>query len=223
MAENGRGCGEAPPWNHDLTSLTTTSPLPYNMDMDILSRLTSLVRAKANDLFKPPRSRQAPEDKSAETAWLLKAAQQRLDEVKQEIIEAETHESNAEVAWRDARTEADALEMDVNNAVRDGHDETARVKMAQLNHAQSAVMQLSERWHRYAAATEKLRFESTDLQAKLTVIQRKLGHAAHAHITSEAKQPVTAEKAPFLSKPAQPAEKGLDQTRISDLLNKHDR
>ncbi|HEY3290298.1 MAG TPA: hypothetical protein VGK87_09240 [Anaerolineae bacterium] len=191
--------------------------------MDILSRLTSLVRAKANDLLKPLQSRPAPEDKGAETAWLLKAAQQRLDEVKKEIVEAETHESNAEMAWRDARTEADALEMDVNSAVRDGHDDAARVKMAQLNHAQSAVLHLSERWHRYASATEKLRIESNDLQARLTAIQHKLNHVAHAPGVTESKQPLSVDKAPADSKPAQPVEKGLDETRISDLLNKRDR
>jgi len=214
--------------------------------MDIFSQLTSLVRAKANDLLRPrtpvaPAS--PPADQRAESTRLLNAAQERAVKVNQLLVLAEAREKNAELAWHDAREQADAIESQLDTAVHAGQDEIARAKLTQLNQAQNAVQQLSDRWHTYATAAEKLRIEVQDLQGRLTAIQGKLSQSAPApvaHATDQAKQRLaqtaqsTGDAAPIVQSASKPADssntpspplpadadKTLDQTRITDLLKK---
>ncbi|MCL4506136.1 MAG: hypothetical protein M1434_14305 [Chloroflexi bacterium] len=206
--------------------------------MDILGQLTSLVRAKANDLLRPRETRQQPADPRAESIRLLKAAQQRADRLGKQLSQAEARERNAEQAWRDARSQSDTLELEVNAATRAGQDDVARAKLAQLNQAQNHVQQLSDRWHDYATASEKLRIEIQDLQAQLNAVRQRLagaggpastpaqGMAPAQRQSTTASQPATEaiareeRLATPQDKPAAP--KDLDTTRIADLLKKRD-
>ena len=199
--------------------------------MNLFNRISIAIRAAAHDLVSSPPA--APADQSAA---LLKTAQQRVDRLNQTLAQAEAREKRAEQDWRDARAQADALEAEANAAVRAGQAAgVARVKLAQFNQAQNKVLQLSDGWKICATTSEKLRIELQDLQAQLTAIRRRLGQAdSAAHPTTEqARQrlaqtdrpaEVTSKPATTLSTPksaeAPPADKGLDQARIADLLKK---
>ncbi len=216
--------------------------------MDLFSQLTLLLRAKANTLLRPG----APAVKSsapalgnpAQAASLLKTAEGRAVKVREQLVQAETREQNAEQAWRVARTEADAMEEALNVAVRGGHDEVARTKLTQLNQLQNNVRQLSDRWRNYATTTEKLRIELQSLDAQLTVIRKRQEQAPPAARVKEAEQRLSqpnahaqtaakadaqgtsasAKSANAASDATAPADAGkaLDQNRIADMLKKRD-
>ena len=86
------------------------------MLMDLLSQITTLVRARANSLLQPPVVHQPPANPHAQSARLLKAAQERAAKVSGQLVLAETRERNAEQAWRVARADADAIELELNAA-----------------------------------------------------------------------------------------------------------
>jgi phage shock protein A len=207
--------------------------------MNLLSRISVAIRATANDLLNP---RQSPGDPAAESARLLKSAQQRADRLKDTLALSETREKLAEQAWRNARAQAEALEAEANAAVRAGQDDIARTKLAQLNQAQNKVMQLSDGWKICAATSEKLRIEIKDLQTQLAAIRQRLGQGAPPPTTAQAAQRLSQpglssqaaarpaasvntlkqDETPAANAGGQAADKNLDQTRIADLLKKRD-
>jgi chromosome segregation ATPase len=216
--------------------------------MNLFNRISLGIRAAANNLNNlvgAPASQPAPAS-AAQSAALLKAAQQRADRLNDQLLQAETHERNAEQAWRDARSEADAIELELNAAVRTGQDEVACAKLTQLNQAQNNVQRMSDRWHTYATTSEKLRIEIQDLQSQLAAIRKRSGRAALAPTSAASvaqaqlrlSQPAqtsapaqnaqrasglgTSPKPDTPAAPPQPDEKELDQTRIADLLKKRD-
>lgn len=200
--------------------------------MDLLSQLTLLLRAKANAFRGAPTARPPPTSASASTAQsaaLLKTAEERATKVKEQLVLAESREQNAAQAWRDERAQADAIELELNAAVRAGHDEVARTKLTQINQLQNNIRQLSERWRHYATSSEKLRIELQDLDAQLTAIHRRVEPAPPAARVKPAEQQLSQPAEHTQSAPmAQPSDaktdagKTLDQTRIADLLKRHD-
>lgn len=205
--------------------------------MNILERITLAIRAAAGGLMSDDRP-STPQD----TQRLLSSAQRRVERLNKQLAQADEREKAAEQEWRDARALAEALETEVDAAVRGGQDAEARVKLAQLNQAQIYVQQLDSRWRRAATATEKLRIEINDLQAQLEVIRRRLGLGAStstvastgsATETSSATAVGTVASISSATETGSPAETGegsapaagsapLDETRISDLLRKRD-
>ena len=203
--------------------------------MDLLNQISLALRAAAHGLAGQP---SAPGDPAAASAALLKAAQQRVERLNKQLNLSEAREKGAELAWRVARSQADALEHEVNAATRAGQDDAARAKLAQLNQAQNHVQQLSDRWHQHATASEKLRIEIQDLQAQLNTVRQRLAAAGSpsnppAQMVTPAQQPAASAGQPS-TEPAtreqrlatpqdNPAtSQELDTTRIADLLKKRD-
>jgi phage shock protein A len=204
--------------------------------MNLIDRLSLAIRSTVNDLFaeEPP----APEDRAAR---LLKTAEQRTAKLNEQLALAVAREKRAEQDWRDARARADALEAEVNAAVRNGQDELARAKLTQLNQAQTKLLQLNDSWKSYAASSEKLRIEIQDLQAQLAEAHRRLQQVdkreanasgmenlqqarreqrketAQAQDELKAREEQTARHEDNVA-----AREDLDQARLADLLKKRD-
>jgi phage shock protein A len=203
--------------------------------MDLLNRLSLAIRAAANVVIGEVAP--APEDQAAQ---LLKTAQQRANKLNEQLAQAVAREQRAEQDWREARARADALEAEVDMAVRNHQDDVARARLPVLNQAQTTLLQLNGRWKALAAASEKLRIEIQDLQAQLTEAQRRLQHAnEHQGSASGLQTPqqpqrdqrkATAQgqnelearekQAAHIADDASPRNE-LDETRIADLLKKH--
>ena len=204
--------------------------------MDLLNRLSLAIRSTVNDLF--AEEAPAPEDRAAR---LLKTAEQRTAKLNEQLALAVAREKRAEQDWRDARTRADALEAEVNAAVRNGQDELARAKLTQLNQAQTKLLQLNDSWKSYAASSEKLRIEIQGLQAELADAHRRLqqvneheGNASGmenlqrarreqrketAQVQDELK---TREEQTARHEDNVAAREDLDQARLADPLKKRD-
>jgi phage shock protein A len=209
----------------------------YNAHMDLLNRLSLAIRAAANVVIGEVAV--APEDQAAH---LLKTAQQRANKLNEQLAQAVAREQRAEQDWREARARADALEAEVDTAVRNHQDEVARARLPVLNQAQTTLLQLNARWKAYAAASEKLRIEIQDLQAQLTEAQRRLQqaneHRGNASGLQAPQQPQRDQRketaqgqnelearerqAAHIADDASPRNE-LDETRIADLLKKHDK
>lgn len=204
--------------------------------MDLLNRLSTAIRAAAHDLFSEEAP--APEDRAAA---LLKNAQKRADRLNEQLAQAVAREKRAEQAWRDGLARATALEAEVDAAVRAGQDDTARVKLAQLNPAQVKAQQLSDSWRAYAATSEKLRIEIQDLQAQLGEARRRLEHVGERESNAGGLEDLQRTRREQRKETAQvrdeletreeqtarreddaAAHEELDQTRIADLLKKRD-
>src|SRR5262245_48236292 len=115
--------------------------------MDLLNRISTAIRAAAHDLFAGEEhigEEHTPEDRAAS---LLKTAQQRTSRLDDQLAQAVAREKRAEQAWRDGLARVNALEVEVDAAVRTGQAEVARAKLAQLNQAQIKAQQLSDSWH----------------------------------------------------------------------------
>jgi phage shock protein A len=205
--------------------------------MNLLNRLSLALRAAASDLFSEEAP--APQDKAAQ---LLRTAQQRVDKLNEQLAQAVAREKRAEQDWRTARAGVEALEAEVDAAVRAHQDETARLKLAQVNQAQNKLQQLSDSWKAYAASSEKLRIEMQDLHTQLAAAQQRLqqlgeregnaggmetlqqarreqrNEAAQVHQELAAREEQTARREDHIA-----AREELDQTRIADLLKKHDK
>ena len=209
--------------------------------MNLLNRLSLAIRAAtraaANDLF--GEETPAPEDR---TAQLLKTAQQRVNKLNEQLAQAVAREKRAEQDWREARARVDALEADVDAAVRNHQDDVARAKLTQVNQAQNKLRQLSDSWKAYAASSEKLRIEIQDLHTQLADAQRRLqqvnereGNAggmenlqqtrreqrketAQVQDEMKAREEQTARREDNIA-----AREELDQTRVADLLKKRDK
>ncbi len=205
--------------------------------MDLLNRLSHAIRAAANDLFSEEAP--APEDRAAQ---LLKTAQQRVNKLNEQLAQAVAREKRAEQDWRAARARVDALEAEVDAAVRDHQDEVARTKLTQVNQAQNKLQQLSDGWKAYAASSEKLRIEIQDLHTQLADAQHRLQHlneregnaggmetlqqtrreqrseTAQVQDELKAREEQTAQREDNIA-----AREELDQTRIADLLKKRDK
>ena len=205
--------------------------------MDLLNRLSHALRAAANDLFaeEPP----ASEDRAAQ---LLKTAQQRVNQLNEQLAQAVAREKRAEQEWSLARARVDALEAEVDAAVRNHQDDLARTKLAEVNQAQNKLQQLSTQWKAYATSSEKLRIEIGDLQTQLAEAQRRLQNVGEREANAggmEALQQVRREQRPdtarvqdeLKAREEQTAQREehiaareeLDQTRIADLLNKRNK
>ena len=206
--------------------------------MNLLSRLSIALRAAAHDLFGED---EPSPDAATRSASLLKTAQQRVDKLNEQLAQAVAREKRAEQAWHDAVVQTNALEAEVDAAVRAHQDDAARTKLAQLNQMQNKVQQLNDAWRGYASSSEKLRIEIGDLQAQLGDARRRLNQvgeresnadgmedlqriqreqrkqAAQVNEELKAREEQTAQREDHIA-----AREELDQTRIADLLKKRD-
>src|SRR5512143_278069 len=105
---------------------------------------------------------------------LIDAAQTRLAVLRDELAQVVAREKSAEIEWRAAWDQANALDTNVDNALRAGQDDLARAHIEQASRAQVKADELSEHYQACVRVTTRLREEVNALQAQLDdVIQRQ--------------------------------------------------
>lgn len=146
------------------------------------------------------------------------------------LAEAVAREQRAERDWQDAVAQAGALALKADMAMMGRQDDTARARLEQLRRAQARAMAAERAYRDCAAATEKLRIEIQDTQARLEAARRQYQQqtAGAAPASAPAMQAGQRQDSRLSRAPAQDtppaghadARDALDQARIADLLSK---
>ena len=104
---------------------------------------------------------------------LIDAAQTRLKVLRDELAQAVAREKRAEIDWRAAWDQANALDSNVDNALRAGQDDLARMHIEQASRAQVKADELSEHYQACVRVTTRLREEVNALQSQLDDVIRR--------------------------------------------------
>jgi phage shock protein A len=137
--------------------------------MKWFDRILTALRSAARDLIS-----EEDEVEGDRVDTLIDAAQTRLTVLRDELAQAVAREKRAEIEWRAAWDQANALDTNVDNALRAGQDDLARVHIEQASRAQVKADELSEHYQACVRVTTRLREEVSMLQIQLDdVIQRQ--------------------------------------------------
>ena len=137
--------------------------------MKWFDRILTALRSAARDLIS-----EEDEIEGDRVDTLLDAAQTRLTVLRDELAQAVAREKRAEIEWRAAWDQANALDGNVDQALRAGQDDLARIHIEQASRAQVKADELSEHYQACVRVTTRLREEVNALQSQLDdVIQRQ--------------------------------------------------
>ena len=137
--------------------------------MKWFDRILTALRSAARDLIS-----EEDEIEGDRVDTLIDAAQTRLTVLRDELAQAVAREKRAEIDWRAAWDQANALDSNVDNALRAGQDYLARVHIEQASRAQVKADELSEHYQACVRVTTRLREEVNALQTQLDdVLQRQ--------------------------------------------------
>ncbi len=137
--------------------------------MKWFDRILTALRSAARDLIS-----EDDEIEGDRVDTLIDAAQTRLAVLRDELAHAVAREKRAEIEWRAAWDQANALDTNVDNALRAGQDDLARMHIEQASRAQVKADELSEHYQACVRVTTRLREEVNALQTQLNdVIQRQ--------------------------------------------------
>ncbi len=137
--------------------------------MKWFDRILTALRSAARDLIS-----EDDEIEGERVDALIDAAQTRLTVLRDELAQAVAREKRAELEWRAAWDQANALDSNVDSALRAGQDDLARVHIEQASRAQVKADELSEHYQACVRVTTRLREEVNALQSQLDdVIQRQ--------------------------------------------------
>jgi phage shock protein A len=137
--------------------------------MKWFDRILTALRSAARDLIS-----EDDEVEGDRIETLVEAAQTRLTVLRDELGQAVAREKRAEIEWRAAWDQANALDSNVDNALRAGQDDLARVHIEQASRAQVKADELGEHYQASVRVTTRLREEVNALQTQLNdVIQRQ--------------------------------------------------
>ncbi len=137
--------------------------------MKWFDRILTALRSTARDLIS-----EDDEIEPDRVEALIEAAQTRLNVLRDELAQAVARERRAELEWRAAWDQANALDANVDNALRTGQDDLARMQIEQAARAQVKADELSEYYQACVRVTTRLREEVNTLHAQLDdVIQRQ--------------------------------------------------
>lgn len=142
--------------------------------MKWFDRILTGLRAAARDLL-------GEEDNDAEAdhvAALLDTAQTRLRVLRSELAQAIARETRAEIEWRAAWEQANALDATVDSALRAGQDDVARAKIEEASRAQVKADELSERYQACVRVSTRLREEVNALQTQIDEVRHRQDHIA---------------------------------------------
>src|SRR5512147_3134354 len=140
------------------------------MNMKWFDRILTALRSAARDLIS-----EDDEIEGDRVETLIDAAQTRLAVLRDELAQAVAREKRAEIEWRAAWEQANALDANVDNALRTGQDELARAHIEQASRAQVKADELSELYHACVRVTTRLREEVSTLQTQLDDVIRRQG------------------------------------------------
>ena len=137
--------------------------------MKWFDRILTALRSAARDLIS-----EEDEVEGDRIDTLIAAAQTRLTVLRDELAQAVAREKRAEIEWRAAWDQANALDTNVDNALRAGQDDLAKAHIEQASRAQVKADELSEHYQACVRVTTRLREEVSALQNQLNdVIQRQ--------------------------------------------------
>jgi phage shock protein A len=136
--------------------------------MKWFDRILTALRSAARDLIS-----EEDEIEGDRVDTLIDAAQTRLTVLRDELAQAVAREKRAEIEWRAAWDQANALDTNVDNALRAGQDDLARVHIEQASRAQVKADELSEHYQACVRVTTRLRDDVNTLQAQLDDVIRR--------------------------------------------------
>ena len=136
--------------------------------MKWFDRILTALRSAARDLIS-----EDDEIEGDRVDTLIDAAQTRLTVLRDELAQAVAREKRAEIEWRAAWDQANALDTNVDNALRAGQDDLARVHIEQASRAQVKADELSEHYQACVRVTTRLREEVSALQTQLDDVIRR--------------------------------------------------
>jgi phage shock protein A len=149
--------------------------------MKWFDRILTGLRAAARDLI-------SEEDNDAEAdrvAALLETAQTRLHVLRSELAQAIAREQRAEIEWRAAWEQANALDATVDSALRAGQDDVARTKIEEASRAQVKADELSERYQACVRVSTRLREEVNTLQTHIDEVRRRQGQIVDRELSAQ--------------------------------------
>ena len=136
--------------------------------MKWFDRILTALRSAARDLIS-----EEDEIEGDHVDTLIDAAQTRLTVLRDELAQAVAREKRAEIEWRAAWDQANALDTNVDNALRAGQDDLAKVHIEQASRAQVKADELSEHYQACVRVTTRLREDVNALQAQLDDVIRR--------------------------------------------------
>lgn len=136
--------------------------------MKWFDRILTALRSAARDLIS-----EGDEIEGDLVETLVDAAQTRLTVLRDELAQAIAREKRAEIEWRAAWDQANALDTNVDTALRSGQDDLARVHIEQASRAQVKADALSEHYQACVRVTTRLREEVQALQTQLEDVIRR--------------------------------------------------
>jgi phage shock protein A len=152
--------------------------------MKWFDRILTALRSAARDLIS-----EDDEIEGDRVDTLLDAAQTRLTVLRDELAQAVAREKRAEIEWRAAWEQANALDGNVDSALRAGQDDLARMHIEQASRAQVKADELSEHYQACVRVTTRLREEVNALQVQLDdVIQRQTQLSDREHSAASLEQ-----------------------------------
>jgi phage shock protein A len=136
--------------------------------MKWFDRILTALRSAARDLIS-----EEDEIEGDRVETLIDAAQTRLTVLRDELVQAVAREKRAEIEWRAAWDQANALDGNVDEALRAGQDDLAKVHIEQASRAQVKADELSEHYQACVRVTTRLREEVNALQTQLDDVIRR--------------------------------------------------
>jgi len=136
--------------------------------MKWFDRILTALRSAARDLIS-----EDDEIEGDRIDMLIDAAQTRLRVLRDELAQAVAREKRAEIEWHAAWDQANALDMNVDQALRAGQDDVARLHIEQASRAQVKADELSEHYQACVHVTTRLREEVSTLQTQLDDVMRR--------------------------------------------------
>ena len=138
--------------------------------MKWFDRILTALRSATRDLIS-----EDDEIESDRIDTLIAAAQTRLSVLRDELAQAVAREKRAELEWHAAWDQANALDANVDQALRAGQDDLARAHIEQASRAQVKADELSEHYQACVRVTTRLREEVTALQTQLDDVIKRQG------------------------------------------------
>jgi phage shock protein A len=151
------------------------------MNMKWFDRILTALRSAARDLIS-----EDDEIEGDRIDTLIDAAQTRLTVLRDELAQAVAREKRAEIEWHAAWDQANALDSNVDNALRAGQDDLARVHIEQASRAQVKADELSEHYQACVRVTTRLREDVSVLQTQLDDVTRRQNQLTDREQSAEA-------------------------------------
>ena len=136
--------------------------------MKWFDRVLTALRSAARDLIS-----EDDEVEGDRVETLIDAGQTRLTVLRDELAQAVAREKRAELDWRAAWDQANALDGNVDQALRAGQDDLARVHIEQASRAQVKADELGEHYQACVRVTTRLREDVHALQDQLADVSRR--------------------------------------------------